>query len=200
MNRERIQNIAIFLSAARLLPLLAAMLVSRRRDVIEADLLRWHAVLRGDHVAFNPWRAALRFLTLNQEFRNLFYHRLGWPGSLLSPLCRPMPSLFIATRDIGPGLFIQHGFATIIAAERLGRNCWVNQQVTIGYTNEYDCPVLEDNVTVSAGAKVIGKVLVGRDSVIGANAVVIRDVPAGATAVGVPAKVVKVYGRRSCPE
>lgn len=196
MKRERIETLAIGVNSLRLFPLIALMLVSPNRPAIEADLLRWHQVLCGEHKRFRPWRAALRFLTLNPEFRNLLYHRLGWPGKLLSPLCPPMSTLFIATRDIGPGLFIQHGFATIIAAKRIGSHCWINQQVTIGYSSSTDCPVLEDNVTVLAGAKVIGDVVVGRDTVIGANAVVVKSLQAGSTAIGVPARPIKVYGHR----
>ncbi|KGN34565.1 serine acetyltransferase [Knoellia sinensis KCTC 19936] len=92
---------------------------------------------------------------------------------------------------MGPGLFIQHGFATIIAAESIGANCWINQQVTIGYSSRTDCPVIQDNVVIAAGAKVIGSVTVGHDAVIGANAVVVKDVDPDCTVVGVPARVVR---------
>jgi serine O-acetyltransferase len=53
-----------------------------------------------------------------------------------------MNTLFIYTKDIGPGLYIQHGFATIISAKSIGKDCWINQQVTIGYSNATDCPVV----------------------------------------------------------
>lgn len=105
-----------------------------------------------------------------------------------------MPTLYIYTKDIGPGLFIQHGFATIISARKIGRNCWINQQVTIGYLNDTDCPTLCDNVAVHAGAKVIGDVTVGDNSIVGANAVVVKDVPENCTVVGVPAYIVRKNG------
>jgi serine O-acetyltransferase len=59
--------------------------------------------------------------------------------------------------------------------------------VTIGFDASLGTPVLEDGVTVNAGAQIIGSVTVGAGSVVGANAVVVRDVPPGSTAVGVPA-------------
>jgi serine O-acetyltransferase len=95
--------------------------------------------------------------------------------------------LYLWTTDIGEGFYIQHGFSTVVAAERVGDNCWVNQQVTIGFDAKDGQPVLEDGVTVNAGAQVIGAVTLGRNSTVGANAVVVRDVDEGAVAVGVPA-------------
>lgn len=77
-----------------------------------------------------------------------------------------------------------------------GRDCWINQQVTIGYHNRTDAPVLGDNVRVHAGAKVIGAVRVGDHAIIGANAVVVKDVPADATVVGAPARIVRRNGWR----
>ena len=100
--------------------------------------------------------------------------------------------MFITTETIGEGLFIQHGFATVIAARSIGRNCWINQQVTIGFSNKDDCPVLEDNVTINAGAKVIGGIKVGKNSIVGANAVVRQGITIGNNAmIGAGAVVVK---------
>ena len=71
----------------------------------------------------------------------------------------------------------------------IGPNCLLFHQVTIG-ANGGGVPVLEGHVDVGAGAKVIGRLRIGRHAKIGANAVVLSDVPAGATAVGVPASIV----------
>lgn len=102
-----------------------------------------------------------------------------------------MDTLFLASRSIGPGLFIQHGFATIVAAKSIGANCWINQQVTVGYSNEIDCPTIGDNVVLCSGAKVIGDVYIGENSTVGANAVVVKSVPANVTVVGIPARIVR---------
>jgi serine O-acetyltransferase len=128
------------------------------------------------------------------EYRNLFYKRIGKIHLTINWLCPKMNTLFIATNDIGPGLFIQHGFATIIAAKSIGKDCWINQQVTIGYSNKTDTPELGDNVVVNAGAKIIGKVKVGNNSIVGANAVVVKNVPDNCTVVGVPAYIIRRNG------
>ena len=138
--------------------------------------------------------AFLRLMSSLPEFRSLFYYRIKGPfplRAILKSLCPPLSSLYIQTPEVGPGLFIQHGFATIIAAKRIGRYCWINQQVTIGYSEDIECPTLGDNVHVYAGAKIIGGINVGDNVKVGANAVVVRDVPANCTVVGVPARIVQ---------
>lgn len=186
------------LSALRLVPHVLAWAFSGRRAVIDRDLERWAEVLFEKRL--DGWRGRLsmfvRLMTLNPEFRNLYYHRIGLLGRLLALACPPMNTLFLYTRKIGPGLFIQHGFATVIAAAEIGENCWINQQVTIGYSNRFDCPTLGRNVHVSAGAKVIGAIRIGDDVIVGANAVVVKDVPANATVAGVPAHIIRLEGRK----
>jgi serine O-acetyltransferase len=110
---------------------------------------------------------------------------------LISFLCPELNSLYIYTTVIGPGLFIQHGFATIISAKSIGKNCWINQQVTIGFSNTTDAPVILDNVTISAGAKVIGNVTIGSNSKIGAGTVVVKNVPENSTVIGGPSYMIK---------
>ncbi len=98
--------------------------------------------------------------------------------------------------DIGPGLVILHSFGIVInSSVRAGKNLVIEHGVTIG-AEKNQSPVLGDNVFIGAGAKVIGAVTIGSDVKIGANAVVLKDLPDGATAVGVPAKVVRIYGER----
>ncbi len=163
-------------------------------DYLSEDLKRWTEIyFPGETPGI---KAFVKLMTRFPEFRNLFYYRMGAWAKLFSILCPPMPTLYITTPKIGPGLFIQHGFATIITAREIGRHCWINQQVTIGFTNDTDCPTIGDNVTIGAGAKVIGAVHVGDNTKVGANAVVVRDTPPNSTVVGVPAQVVKRNGRR----
>lgn len=145
-------------------------------------------VKRGESKGF------LYLLSFFPEFRNLFYHRVGAWKFLLNPLCPKMSTLYILTDKIGKGLFIQHGFATVIAAKSIGENCWINQQVTIGFSNKTSAPYIRDNVTINAGAKVIGGVRVGNNAVVGANAVVVKNVPDNCTVVGVPAQIIKRNG------
>ncbi|HEY5930309.1 MAG TPA: hypothetical protein VIU02_08365 [Burkholderiales bacterium] len=193
-----IVGVALLLSSIRLLPHIVVMIVCPRRSIIEKDLDRWGRILHGRPAS--GLRQCLmifvRLMTFHPEFRNLFYHRVGIGGRVLALLCREMPALYIYTKEVGPGLFIQHGFSTVIAAAKIGENCWINQQVTIGFSNPTDRPTIGNNVQISAGAKVIGKVRIGDNSKVGANAVVVKDVPADTTVVGVPAYIIRQNGKK----
>lgn len=101
-----------------------------------------------------------------------------------------METLYLEAGEIGGGLYIHHGFATIVAADRIGENFWVNQQVTIGHKSD-GCPTIGDNVMVTSGAKILGKITVGNNVVVGANAVVVKDVQDNCVMGGIPAKVIK---------
>jgi serine O-acetyltransferase len=88
----------------------------------------------------------------------------------------------------GPGLNLVHPVGVVIGGGvRAGAGCWIYQGVTLGHGTRPGQPVLGDGVHVGAGAKVLGGVHVGNGAVIGAGAVVVTDVPAGASARGVPA-------------
>ena len=135
-------------------------------------------------------------LTFYVMVRNIFYARVAYRhhfyAKFLALFARPLPLLDISsTAEIGGGLIVQHGYGTIIAPRKIGKNCWVNQGVTIGYTNDDDCPTLGDNVTVYAGAKILGDVHVGNNVVVAANAVVVKDVEDNCIVGGVPAKLIK---------
>jgi len=95
---------------------------------------------------------------------------------------------------IGPGFFIDHGMGVVISeTSEIGRDVTLYQGVTLGGTGKERGkrhPTLGDRVMVGVGAKILGAVTIGEGAKIGAGAVVLSDVPAYATAVGVPAKVV----------
>lgn len=97
--------------------------------------------------------------------------------------------------QIGRGLFIDHGNGVIIGETTIiGDNCTLYQGVTLGGTGKEQGkrhPTLGNNVMVSAGAKVLGSFKIGDNSKIGAGSVVLEEVPANSTVVGVPGRVVK---------
>jgi serine O-acetyltransferase len=101
--------------------------------------------------------------------------------------------------EIGPGLVIVHSIGIVINSNvKAGKNLVIEHGVTIG-AEKNRSPILGDNVFIGAGAKIIGGIKIGSDVKIGANAVVTKDLPDGATAVGVPARIVKIYGERILP-
>lgn len=195
----RLRKVAVVCRAVLQMPLLGLYLLARPKAEIKADIERWSAVRK----LSGPFFLRLASLLADRPFRSLFYHRVkcgSLPGNVLvrmvSIFFRPLSTLVMYTREIGPGLVIQHGICTIIGARRIGRNCWINQQVTIGYTNDTDSPTLGNNVSVGCGAKILGNVRVGDNVKVGANAVVIKDVPDNCTVVGVPARIVRQNGVR----
>lgn len=163
-------------------------------EVIKEDLLRnIKQFLHKENLSFLNFCELLTFYVM---VRNIFYARVAYRhhyyAKVLSVFARPLPLLDISsTAEIGGGLIVQHGYATIIAPRKIGKKCWVNQGVTIGYTNDNDCPTLGDNVTVYAGAKILGDIRVGNNVIVAANAVVVKDVEDNCVVGGVPATVIK---------
>ena len=99
---------------------------------------------------------------------------------------------------IGKGFFIDHGTGVVIGeTTEIGDNCVIYQGVTLGGTGKETGkrhPTLGNNVMVGAGAKVLGPIKIGNNVKIAAGAVVLSDIPDNSTAVGVPARVVRVGG------
>ena len=183
------------LNYPRTLPVYLCALCSKQRYLIKADVARWNKI---DGISWGFFKSLNWYLTYKKEFRNLIQHRFKHPSYSAASLIhffiarilwRPMESLFIYTKYIGGGFYIQHGFATIISAQRIGENCRIYQQVTVGYKGEHS-PVLEDNVSVTCGAKVLGNITMHSNSLAAAGAVVVKDVPNGAIVAGVPAKII----------
>jgi len=191
LNFINMKSITFFFSLIRLIPHCLIFRFNKNNDIILYEVNRWLDITKTKK-SFG----FIRLMTNFPEFRNLFYFRIGKWAKLIRFLCPQMNTLLIGTKNIGPGLFIQHGLATVIVAKSIGRDCWINQQVTIGYSNEYDCPTIGDNVVINAGAKIIGGITMGNNSIAGANAVVVKNVPENCTVVGVPAYIVKRNGLR----
>jgi len=143
----------------------------------------------------------------------LFYHRIAhwlFDGELyfLARLVNHW-SRMVTAIDIHPGaeigrnFFIDHGFVVIGETAQIGDDVTIYQQVTLGGTNPTSGiggkrhPTLEDGVIIGSGAQVLGPITVGPRARIGANSVVTRDVPAGATMVGIPARATLVDAEQS---
>ena len=176
-------------------PLLWTYHLTDQQEVIDADCEQWADLLwLGPG---NRERLLGRFLFAFPEFRAVYYHRLSFgnpagvlAGRLAAHIWKTIDGIDLSGTPIGPGLFISHGQATILSAEQIGARLQVHQGVTVGWDYKGNRrPIIGDDVFIGAGAKVLGAITIGDGARIGANAVVVCDVPAGGTAVGIPAKV-----------
>ena len=190
------KRVFAIMNCPRTFPVYLCALCSPQKKLIKADVSRWNEI---NGVKMGLFQSLNWYMTYKKEFRNLILHRLKNPSRTLPCiihyvigriLWKPMETLYINTKEIGGGLYIQHGFSTIISAKKIGANCRIYQQVTIGFKGEFS-PILEDNVSVTCGAKVLGNVTMHRNSLAAAGAVVVKDVPENAIVGGVPAKIIE---------
>ncbi|TAJ45186.1 serine O-acetyltransferase [Methanofollis fontis] len=146
-----------------------------------------------------------RYFVLEPGFRAIYFYRVNNrivrnKIRFIGPFFRFMGSALTGIRispyaDIGSGLFIPNAQCIVIGyGVEIGKNVTIYQGVTIGIVpgkkrDERTTPIIGDNVMLGAGSKILGPVSIGDNSIIGANAVVVRDVPANSVATGVPAEV-----------
>lgn len=156
-------------------------------------------------------RSRLEVILCYPGFHALIYHRLanaawrrGWHllGRLLSHIGRMLTAIEIHPgATIGQRLFIDHGAGVVIGETTvIGDDVTLYQGVTLGGTSldkGKRHPTLEDCVIVGAGAQVLGPITVGAKARVGANAVVLKDIPAGVTVTGIPAKAIAGRKRKT---
>jgi serine O-acetyltransferase len=127
----------------------------------------------------------------------LWHHDLKWLARINSHLSRWLTGIEIHPgATIGCRFFIDHGMGVVIGETAvIGNDCTLYHGVTLGGTS-WDKgkrhPTLEDNVVIGAGAKILGPITIGASAKIGSNSVVVKDVPARATVVGIPGHIVNV--------
>ncbi|MDM7322269.1 MAG: serine O-acetyltransferase [Gammaproteobacteria bacterium] len=129
----------------------------------------------------------------------LWQHRLRWLARWLSTLGRWLTGIEIHPgAKIGRRFFIDHGMGVVIGeTAEIGDDCTIYHGVTLGGTSWKEGkrhPTLENNVVIGAGAKILGPITLGAGCRVGSNAVVLKDVPPGATVVGIPGRVVQQRG------
>jgi serine O-acetyltransferase len=134
----------------------------------------------------------------------LFNGELFFLARLVNHFSRMLTAIDIHPgAEIGRNFFIDHGFVVIGETATIGDDVTIYQQVTLGGTNPTDGvagkrhPTIGDGVIIGSGAQVLGPITVGTRARIGANAVVTRDVPPGATMVGIPARSTLVAAEQS---
>lgn len=199
--REYLVQIYCFIGVIIVSPLLILFYLTRKnRSVIILDIQRWCEI---DRIRYNSDLIKLLYLLfMKNEFRNLFYHRLKTDNLFTEILARffgniyrGLPTLQIIVDNCDSGLYLSHGLCTIIRAKSIGKNCIISSQVIIGQ-NGWNYPTIGNNVRITSGAKVIGNVTIGDNSIIGANAVVVKNVPENCVVVGIPAHIIKRNGIR----
>jgi serine O-acetyltransferase len=134
----------------------------------------------------------------------LYKGELYFLARLVNHLARMLTAIDIHPgARIGRNFFIDHGFTVIGETAEIGDDVTIYQQVTLGGTSPHDGvagkrhPTIEDGVVIGSGAQVLGPITVGRRARIGANSVVNKDVPEGATMVGIPARSTLVDAEES---
>jgi len=142
---------------------------------------------------WDPSRQLIRSVRLYQQYR----FRQDAIGKLIRKACTLNHRFWSvitgadipANTKIGVGVQIPHPNGVVIHPNsKVGTNCLIMQQVTIGIGTNDDVPVIGGGCEIGAGAKILGGVIIGDGAIIGANAVVVSDVPAGYVAMGIPAR------------
>jgi serine O-acetyltransferase len=160
-------------------------------------------VFERDPAARNTWEV----VTCYPGFHAMLFHRLAhglwharvrWIARLVSHLSRWLTGIEIHPgATIGRRFFIDHGMGVVIGeTAEIGDDCTLYHGVTLGGTSWNKGkrhPTLGNGVVVGAGAKILGPIVIGAGARIGSNAVVVKEVPAGATAIGIPARVIEAH-------
>ncbi len=143
-------------------------------------------------------------LTIHRISHKLWKYNFPLLPRILSHLTRVLTGVEIHPgAKIGSGVFIDHGMGVVIGeTSEIGNRCLLYQGVTLGGTGKESGkrhPTLEENVVIGAGAKVLGAIHIGTNTRIGAGSVVVKDVEANSTVVGIPGRVVHQSGVKINP-
>ena len=160
-------------------------------QLVSAEQPDW----RREHLAPGEWSPGKRLLACIRDYqrwreRGLWYTPLRQLAVLRHRFWSAVSGADIPlTCQIGGGLLLPHPNGVVIHPDaRIGPNCLIFQQVTLGTVESGGTPVVGGHVDIGAGAKLLGRIIVGDHAVIGANAVVVRDVLSHHIATGIPAR------------
>jgi serine O-acetyltransferase len=183
-----IRKTILFIGQLLFIPHFFLFLFSKNKSVITEDIYARKTKREG---FFNHFYYLSLELLINKYFRNLFYYRTNGVLAKILRIFYPQKESFtidIHTK-IGPGLQLAHPYSTILNADRIGSSVYVNHLVTVGEKNG-NKPIIEDNVVLNAGCIVIGGITIGKNSIIGAGAVVVKNIPENSVVVGNPGRII----------
>jgi serine O-acetyltransferase len=163
------------------------------------DLERWAERLRLE--GLSDFERFSRCFKTRQEFRSVIKYRIGRLGtthitqSFNSIMSRYISyafvqNLFLSCKDIGPGLYIEHGFSSIVFAKEIGENFHLNQCVTVG-SGKGGVPRIGNNVSIHCNSVVIGGIDIGNSVTVAAGSTVVDSVPASCIVASPKACIVK---------
>ncbi len=190
ISLSEIRYVQVYLNMFRVLPYYYIVNHCRFKEKVKEDIDAWIRQAidecdRNKHIRIVLFgyclckEKAFRNVMLNRLHRNPIKYIFG------RLLFKPLDTLYInmSPENINGGLYFQHGFSTIIAAKEIGKNCSINQQVTVGYNGDKN-PIIGNNVKIGAGAIVIGKAILNDNVTVGANSIVTKEIPQDSIVVG----------------
>ena len=195
MNKRKVRDILKLVSAIAFCPLYImhfTLLLTCNKESIYLLYKDIDIIKKRINIQLGQKWVLLYLLHNDRWFRKLFYFRIGPGRALLCSWIRPGDPTFIIpySTQIGGGLCYFHSYSTILNAKSIGENFSFVHGITLGKKGSLR-PIIGNNVSIGAGATLIGGIIIGDNSVIGAGSVVTKDVPPRSVVAGNPAHPIK---------
>lgn len=162
-------------------------IIARKDERIREDFIVNRKFHSKSHM--NEYVAFCYMMQRLPEYRFVLYNRMSVFAGFILGIFLPKRRIYFNIRNLLGGVQVVHGWSTIVYAEQVGRNFLVHQNCTIG-NNHDGIPIIGDNVEIYPGAVVAGAIRIGNNVKIGANCVVLKDVPDNSICYGNPCKIV----------
>lgn len=144
------------------------------------------------YIQLPTWLFLIYQLHNSSYYRSLFYHRIGAVMALIIGWYRPGNPYFIIPKGtiLGESVLMAHPYGTILNAERIGTGFTIMHHTTLGKKNGR-CPIIGNNVQLGCGVTILGGVTIGDNVIVGAESLVLHDIPANCIAAGNPARIIR---------
>lgn len=159
-----------------------------KNHFVQEDFDAW--VNRHKLTSKSRHNAFVNLISRFPEYRTILYYRMPFVVRHILNIFLRRRDLRISVPELMGGVIIEHGWSTIVSAKKIGKHFMVHQNCTIGW-NHGGSPVIGDNVKIFTGAVVVGPITIGNNVTIGANCVVLTDVPDNSVCYGNPCVIKK---------